>query len=101
MSNETYPAGLMHNPPHPGGFLARTYLEPLGLSARALATRLDVAATTVSRLVNGTARVTPELAVRLEKVLGRTAESWLTMQDRYDLWQTRRTTDVSNLSRVA
>ncbi|MDR1999824.1 MAG: HigA family addiction module antidote protein [Frankiaceae bacterium] len=93
-------AGPMYDPPHPGGFISRNYLAELGLSARQLASMLGVAPTTVARLVSGQARITPELAVRLEKVLGRTAESWLRMQEAYDLWQARRTVDTSALVRA-
>ena len=92
--------GPMYDPPHPGGFIARTYMAELGLSARRLAAMLGVAPTTVTRVVAGNARVTPDLAVRLEKVLGRTAESWLRMQEAYDLWQARRTVDTSALERI-
>jgi addiction module HigA family antidote len=93
-------AGPMHDPPHPGGFIARNYMAEMGLSARRLAAMLGVAPTTVTRVVAGSARVTPELALRLEKVLGRTAESWLRMQEAYDLWQARHTVDTSTLVRV-
>ncbi|NKY23075.1 HigA family addiction module antidote protein [Cellulomonas denverensis] len=79
----------MANPPHPGEFIEATYLTPLNLSARQLAGALGVAPTSVTRVLAGTARVTPEMAVRLEKVLGRSAESWLSMQDAYDLARAR------------
>ena len=77
------------NPPHPGEFITGTYLEPFGLTGRGLATRLDVSPSTVARVLNGTSRVTPDMALRLSRVLGRSAESWLAMQDAYDLWQAR------------
>lgn len=79
----------MYNPPHPGEFIAAVYLEPFGVSARHLAARLDVAPSTLTRLLSGGNRVSPEMALRLSKTLGRSAESWLTMQDAYDLWQAR------------
>ncbi len=87
----------MHNPPHPGEFLAEIYLEPLGVSGRELAKQLDVSPSTLSRVLSGASRVTPEMALRLSKSLGRSAESWLAMQDSHDLWIARR--DV-NLDRV-
>src|SRR5690606_30724251 len=70
----------MENPPHPGDFIAEIYLEPFKISGRELAQQLDVAASTLSRVLNGSGRVTPEMALRLSKVLGRSAESWLAMQ---------------------
>lgn len=87
----------MHNPPHPGEFIYDIYLEPFGVSGRELAVQLDVAPSTLSRLLNGASRVTPEMALRLSKALGRSAESWLAMQDPHDLWIARR--DL-NLDRV-
>ena len=87
----------MHNPPHPGEVLAEIYLEPLGVSGRELAKQLDVSPSTLSRVLSGASRVTPEMALRLSKTLGRSAESWLAMQDAHDLWIARR--DV-NLDRV-
>ncbi len=87
----------MHNPPHPGEFIFEVYLEPNGVSGRELAHNLDVAASTLSRVLKGTSRVTPEMALRLSKALGRTPESWLAMQDAHDLWQARKQV---NLRRV-
>jgi len=84
----------MHNPPHPGEFITEVYLEPFGISGRELAAQLDVAASTLSRVLNGSSRVTPEMALRLSKVLGRTAESWLAMQDARDLWVARKNVDL-------
>lgn len=88
----------MHNPPHPGEFITGIYLEPNGISGRELASKLDVAASTLSRVLNGSSRVTPEMALRLSKTLGRSPESWLSMQDKHDLWVARRSI---NLNRVA
>jgi addiction module HigA family antidote len=88
---------VMHDPPHPGEFITEVYLEPFGISGRELAVQLDVAASTLSRVLNGTSRVTPEMALRLSKVLGRTAESWLAMQDARDLWVARQTLDLGRV----
>jgi antitoxin HigA-1 len=79
----------MYNPPHPGEFITDIYLEPHGITGRALAEKLDVAASTLSRILKGTSRVTPEMALRLSKAIGRSAESWLSMQDAHDLWIAR------------
>jgi len=77
----------MRNPLHPGKFFTNIYLDPSGVSGRELAANLDVAPSTLNRILNGTSRVSPEMALRLSKALGRTPESWLIMQDAYDLWQ--------------
>ncbi|WP_303908191.1 HigA family addiction module antitoxin [Thiohalomonas denitrificans] len=87
----------MHNPPHPGEFIREVYLEPFGLSARQLAAKLDVSPSTVARVLQGRSAVSPEMALRLSKTLGRSPESWLAMQDQYDLWCARRNI---NLDRV-
>jgi addiction module HigA family antidote len=90
----------MHNPPHPGEFIWDTYLEPHDLSVRALAASLGVAASTVTRLINGQSNVSPEMALRLSKALGRSAESWLAMQHAYDLWEARRSTDLTQVEEI-
>lgn len=56
--------------------------------------KLDVAASTLSRVLNGTSRVTPEMALRLSKSIGRSPESWLAMQDNHDLWIARQGTNL-------
>lgn len=76
----------MYNPPHPGEFIQETYLEPFGVSQNEMADKLDVARSTFNRLVRGDSNISPEMAVRLSKVLKRTAESWLAMQSNYDLF---------------
>ncbi|MBK6588561.1 MAG: HigA family addiction module antidote protein [Acidobacteria bacterium] len=90
----------MHNPPHPGEFIADIYLEPNNISGRELAAKLGVAASTLSRVLNGTNRVSPEMALRLSKALGRSAESWLAMQYNYDLWQARQHVNLSGVGKV-
>lgn len=87
----------MHKPPHPGEFIFAVYLEPFGVSGRELAVQLDVAASTLSRVLSGVSRVTPEMALRLSKALGRSAESWVTMQDAHDLWVTRQHLDLGRV----
>lgn len=89
-----------HNPPHPGKFIIEMYLEPNGISGRELALKLDVAPSTLSRILNGTSRVTPDMALRLSKALNRTPESWLIMQDSYDLWHARQSVDLSRVSKL-
>ncbi|MDX2376755.1 HigA family addiction module antitoxin [Microbacterium sp. LRZ72] len=90
----------MHNPPHPGEFISDVYLEPFGLSGRELAKQLDVAPSTLSRVLSGASRVTPEMALRLSRALGRSAESWLSMQDAHDLWIARGTLDLGRVHKL-
>ncbi|MBE0494716.1 MAG: HigA family addiction module antidote protein [Thiomicrospira sp.] len=87
----------MHNPPHPGEFIETVYLEASELSGRQLAEHLGVSASTLNRIIKGKSGISPEMALRLSKVLGRTPESWLVMQDNYDLWQAKQTLNLSNL----
>ena len=75
----------MKNPPHPGGFVLRQCIEPLGLSITDAAAALGVTRTTLSELVNEKRGISPEMAVRLSKVFGGSAESWLVQQAQYDL----------------
>lgn len=90
----------MHNPPHPGEFISGIYLEPNGISGRELAAKLDVAASTLSRVLKGSSRITPEMALRLSKAIGRTPESWLTMQDNHDLWVARKNVNLKRVEKL-
>ncbi|MCK9993828.1 MAG: antitoxin HigA-1 [Alphaproteobacteria bacterium] len=90
----------MHNPPHPGEFILATYMEPFGVSCRALAAHLNVAASTLNRILKGQSGVSPEMALRLSKAVGRSPESWLAMQDAYDLWLARKTVKLSAVRRM-
>jgi len=90
----------MHNPPHPGEFITEVYLEPNSLSGRELAAKLGVAASTLSRVLTGASGVSPEMALRLSKALGRSPESWLAMQYNHDLWKARQRVKLGNVSRV-
>ena len=75
----------MHNPPHPGEVLRDSVLAELSVSD--FARRLGVSRVTLSRVVNGRAAVSAEMAIRLSAALGGSAESWLRLQAAYDLWQ--------------
>lgn len=91
----------MHNPAHPGEFINDIYLEPNGISGRELAVNLGVAPSTLSRVLKGTSRVTPEMALRLSVALGRSPESWLALQDAYDLWNARQHVDLRHVGKLA
>ena len=90
----------MHNPPHPGEFVFSTYMEPFGVSCRQLATHLDVAASTLNRVIKGQSGISPEMALRLSKAVGRSPESWLTMQDNYDLWQAKKAVKLGRVKQM-
>jgi antitoxin HigA-1 len=91
----------MHNPPHPGAFIQEVYLNPSDMSGRELALQLNIAPSTLNRVLNGNSGVSPEMALRLSKALGRTPESWLAMQDMYDLWQARQVVDLKSVHKIA
>ena len=90
----------MYNPPHPGEFIAEVYLEPNHISGRELAIALDVAPSTLSRLLKGSTAVSPAMALRLSKALGRSPESWLAMQSNYDLWHARRQVKLGKIAKL-
>lgn len=90
----------MHIPPHPGEFIVGVYLDPNGISGRELAEKLDVAPSTLSRILKGTSRITPDMALRLSKALGRSPESWLALQDTHDLWMARKRVDLKRVGKV-
>lgn len=90
----------MYDPPHPGEFIREVYLEPLEISSRIVATKLKVAPSTFSRLLNGKISVSPEMALRLSITLGRSPESWLTMQNNYDLWRIRQSFNAGEVEKI-
>ena len=86
----------MQKPPHPGS-LVKAVMEELGLSINAFARKLNVAPSTVHRIVTENAAISPEMAVRLSVTLGDSADSWMQHQVDYDLWHARKRVDVSEL----
>ena len=83
----------MHNPPHPGETLRADVLPALGLTVTAAAKQLGVTRAALSRVLNGRAAISPEMALRLEGWLGvengGRADLWIAQQAAYDLWQAR------------
>lgn len=77
------------DPVHPGEFIREMYMEPFEIHAADLADRLDVSPSTLSRILNGKTDLSVEMALRLSKVLGRSAESWVSMQAQYSLSKMR------------
>ena len=80
---------VMKNPPHPGRSIKDACLDPLGLTITEGARVLDVARHTLSRLINAQAGISPDMAIRLEKAFGSSADVWLRMQAAYNLAQAR------------
>ncbi len=89
-----------HNPMHPGAFIKRVYLEPFKVGSNELARKLHVSTGLVSRLLNEKTDVSPAMALKLSKVLGRSPESWLLMQDNFDLWQARKEVDLNDFEAI-
>jgi addiction module HigA family antidote len=87
---------VQHNPMHPGDFIKSVYLQPFNVASNELARQLKVSTGNVSRLLNGKTDVSPAMALKLSKVLGRTPESWLQMQDNYNLFQARQNIDLDS-----
>ncbi|MCH8502273.1 MAG: HigA family addiction module antidote protein [Aliidiomarina sp.] len=89
-----------YKPLHPGEFIKRVYLEPFNLSSNELARKLKMSAAQVSRLLNCKSDLSPTVALKLSKVLGRSPESWLAMQDNFNLWQARKTIDLAEYETI-
>jgi|TARA_R110002111_G_scaffold115634_11_gene176611 addiction module HigA family antidote len=90
-----------HNPPHVGGLIYRTYIEPFEkVTGNMIADKLGVARSTFNRLITGKSDLSPEMAVKLSAVLGGSAKSWLRLQESYDLWQAEQKVDTKNLARI-
>ena len=77
----------MYNPPHPGEIIKGLWLDPMGASITDAAHAMGVSRKTLSKIVNGKGRITPEVAIRLSVTLGSSPESWLGHQLTYDLWE--------------
>ena len=82
----------MHNPPHPGEAIRELCLEPVGLTVTKAAWGLGVTRKALSELLNGHSGISPEMAIRLSKAFGGSAESWMTQQMQYDLWRVQKNT---------
>ena len=84
----------MHNPPHPGETLREDVLPALGLTVTDAAAQLGVTRIALSRVLNGKAGISPEMALRLERWLGvdhgGRASVWMAMQSAYELWHAQR-----------
>ncbi len=88
---------MLSNPSHPGEVLSELYLKPLGLSAIALAKRLDVPRTRIERLVKQETNISADSAIRLATFFDTTPEYWMNLQDAWDLAQAQNAVDVSRI----
>lgn len=88
---------LITQPSHPGEVLQELYLLPLGMSAPALARRLQVPRTRIERLVKCETALTADTAMRLARYFGTTPEYWMNLQRAWDLARARETVDVSGI----
>ena len=84
----------MHNPPHPGKILKEDILPELGLTVTQAAEQLGVARVTLSRMINGNAAISAEMAIRLAQWLNGNAETWLRAQMQYDLWHAEQVSNI-------
>lgn len=90
----------IQNPMHPGEFIRKAYLDQLDIQITTFAEKLGVDNSTASRLVNKKADVSYEMAIRLSKVLGRSPESWITMQMAYSLPIAAERVDMEKLGTI-
>ena len=91
----------MHNPLHPGEFILEVYLKPYNLSIRLVAAKLNVSPSTFSRLIKGQSNVSSDMALRLSKTLGRSPESWLIMQNNYNLWHAQKSVNLEEVETLS
>lgn len=90
----------MRNPPHPGLSVRVDCLEPLGMTVTEASQALGVSRQALNNLVNGRSGISPEMAIRLSKAFGGTAEGWLSMQVAYDLARARRNEAQIDVKRI-
>jgi addiction module HigA family antidote len=95
---------MMYDPPYPGESILDLCLEPLGMSITKAAEHLGVSRKHLSAVINGHAPISVDLAIRLAKAFGGSAETWVRMQAAYDVWQAKQkagSIDVKPVRRVA
>ena len=90
----------MYNPPHPGEVLQGLWLEPMDVTVTRAAEALGISRQSLSKIVNGSRAITPEMAVRISRAFGGTPESWLGHQAAFDLWRIEQNREVPDLQRL-
>ncbi len=91
----------MKNPPHPGLSVRHDCLEPLGLSVTKAAKKLGISRKQLSAIVNGHSGISPEMAIRLDKAFGGSADTWFRLQAAYDLARAMKTADRIKVERLS
>ncbi|MDK8896674.1 HigA family addiction module antitoxin [Corynebacterium sp. MSK004] len=81
--------------PHPGEILLLEFLKPCGITQYRLASDIGTTRSQVSKITRGALGISADMALRLSAYFGNSAEFWLGLQEEYDLWKARQTTDVS------
>lgn len=87
----------MYNPPHPGEILLEGWIIPLGFSISEFALKIGTSRKNLSEIVNGKSRISPEMALKIEKALKSRAGFWLDLQQAYDLWHARQRVNLDNV----
>ena len=90
----------MKNPPHPGSVFRQVCINPIGMTVTDAATHLGVSRGQLSNVVNGRSGISPEMAVRISKVFGGSAQIWCRMQAAYDLARTLERADTIKVGRL-
>lgn len=90
----------MHNPPRPGEFITEVYIKNAQVSPKALASALGITESKTNALLAGEISIDAELALRLSKALGRSAHSWLSLQNNHDLFLLQDRADLSSIERL-
>ena len=91
----------MKNPPHPGLSVRHDCLEPLNLSVTEAARKLGVSRKQLSEIVNCRSGISPEMAIRLDKVFGGGADTWYRLQATYNLAQAMKTADQIEVEKIS
>ena len=87
-------------PTPPGELLQREFIEPLGITQTALARRLGVTTHRLNEIIHGRRAITPDTALRLERVLGMSAGFWLNAQLAVDLYDAMRSEKAKKIARL-
>lgn len=91
----------MYNPPHPGSVLFEEYISAYKFSISAFALRIGTSRKNLSEIINGKTGISAEMALKLSKALGTSAQLWLNMQQAYDLWQARKKVNLDDIEPLA
>ncbi len=91
----------MYNPPHPGIILLEDWIKPLNFSVTEFALKIGTSRKNLSEIVNAKSGISPEMALKLSKALGTSAELWLNMQQAYDLWHAKQRVNLDDIEVIA